>query len=122
MYDLRKIAKATGGVLVLAGNTNQEDVAEELKKALSGFFTADVTHTPKFSEITGSSGRIEFTISVMKNNIAVVAKSQQLPGKSELSLKLRFTSLSKSEFGDLTDALIRFHELVSSSIRIGTLG
>ena len=29
MYDLRKIAKATGGVLVLAGNTNQEDVAAD---------------------------------------------------------------------------------------------
>lgn len=129
MYDLKTLAKLTGGTLVLAdtrvlaGNTSHEDIAEELKKSLSDFFKAQVQHTPKFSEITGSSDRIKITINVMAtSHITVVAKSQPLPGKNELSMKLRFTSLSKSEFNDLTDALIRFHELVSASISIGTLG
>lgn len=115
--DLKHVATATGGTLVVAESTPITTLAIELK----GFFTVSEVMVHKdVSEIKFYCDRIEGTCTLSRKGLEVAAKSR-LNKPQDMKIYVKYNSMSKSDFGDLTDALIKFHELVSSFISVGGL-
>lgn len=126
--NLQKLAEATGGVIVKADSSSHEDevaVMDELKRVLSGWFSnlkADYSEKRRMYEVVGSSDRIHFNIIKSSKGLEVAASSVEMPGRNKISIYFKYTKISKSDFGDLTDALIKAHELVSSFVSVSSIG
>ena len=122
MINLKKLAAATGGTLVIAETGS--DPITTLAVELGGFFKMgkpERDESRDIAEVTGNSDRIHVNCILRMGKGLEVTAIAKLGGPCKMQLHLVYTSISKSDFGDLTDALIKFHETVSAFIAVSPL-